>query len=91
MIFGLMFLGPGLLYLILAGWVSRRRKWAIKATFALAFVDMTLLGIVFVSFFGSSREALFVCTLCGLFVVALAVLTTLLARSLDALRRLETS
>lgn len=54
-------------------------------------MDMTLLGIVIVTFFGSSRDAIFICTICGMFVVALAVLTTLLGRALDALKRLETA
>ena len=88
-LFAAMFILPGMLYVILAAFVSRRRRWAIKATFALASVDMTLLGIVIVSFFGPSREGVILCTICGLFVIALAVLTTFLGRSLDALKRLE--
>jgi hypothetical protein len=88
-LFAAMFILPGLLYVILAAFVSRRRRWAIKATFALASLDMTLLGVVIVTFFGRSRESIILCTICGLFVVALAVLTTFLGRSLDALKRLE--
>ena len=79
----------GIAYLALAGWVSRRRRWAIKATFGLAFVDMTLLGMVVVSFFGSSRNSILVCIICFLFVVALGALTTFLGRSLEILKRLE--
>ena len=68
--------------------MSRRRGWAIKTTFALASLDMTLLGIVIVSSLGRSREDVLLCTICGLFVLALAALTTFLGRSLDALKRL---
>jgi hypothetical protein len=87
-LFAGLFILPGLLYVILAAFVSRRRRWAVKATFALASIDMTLLGIVIVTFFGPSREGILLCTICGLFVVALGVLTTFLGKSLDALNRL---
>lgn len=86
---GVILVLTGVAYLALAGWVSRRRKWAIKATFGLAFVDMTLLGMIVVSFFGSSRNSILVCIICFLFVVALGALTTFLGRSLEILKRLE--
>jgi peptidoglycan/LPS O-acetylase OafA/YrhL len=86
LIFALIFLVPGALYLVLATFVSRRRRWAVLASFALAMFDMTLLGVVFVTSWGSPGRAV-LCPLAGLFVVALAVMTAYLGRSLESLKR----
>ena len=85
-VFALLFILPGVLYLILATFVARKRKWAIVASLLLAMADMTLLGVLFVTSFGAPGAAL-MCVLAGLFVVALAVLTTFLGRSLEAIKR----
>jgi hypothetical protein len=86
LIFALIFLVPGVLYLILATFIIRRRRWAVMAGFALAMLDMTLLGIVFVTSWGTPSGPM-LCPLAGLFVVALGVMTTYLGRSLEALKR----
>lgn len=85
-IFSLMFIVPGALYLALAGFVAQRRRWAIISTLMLAMLDMTLLGILFVTSWGAPGAAM-MCLLAGLFVVALAVMTTFLGRSLETIRR----
>ena len=86
LVFALIFLVPGALYLVLATFVLRQRRWAVMASFALAMLDMTLLGIVFVTSWGSPSGRV-LCPLTGLFVVSLAVMTAYLGRSLEALKR----
>ena len=86
-IFALMFMIPGGLYLLLATWVARRRRWAVILCTALAMLDMMLLGLLFVTSWGAPGAAA-MCVLSGLFVVALGVMMTYLQRSLEALRRL---
>ena len=86
LIFALIFLVPGVLYVVLGTFIIRRRRWAVMATFALAMLDMTLLGIVFVTSWGTPSGPM-LCGLSGLFVVALGVMTTSLGRSLEALKR----
>ena len=86
LLFALMFLVPGALYIVLSAFVVRRRRWAIICSFMLAMLDMTLLGVLFVTSWGSS-DARVLCPLAGLFVVALAVMTTYLGRSLEVLKR----
>jgi hypothetical protein len=85
-IFSLMFLGPGVLYLMLAAFVAKRRRWAIVISLALAMLDMTLLGILFVTSWGAPGAAT-MCLISGLFVVALGVMTTYLGRSLEVLKQ----
>lgn len=85
-IFSAMFIIPGALYLALAGFVAQRRRWAIITTLLLAMMDMTLLGILFVTSWGAPGAAM-MCVLAGLFVVALGVMTTFLGRSLETVRR----
>jgi hypothetical protein len=86
-IFALMFVIPGALYLLLATWVARRRRWAVMLCTALAMLDMMLLGLLFVTSWGAPGAAA-MCVLSALFVVALGVMMTYLQRSLEALRRL---
>jgi peptidoglycan/LPS O-acetylase OafA/YrhL len=84
--FSFIFLIPGLLYIVLATFVARQRRWAVTSSLALAMLDMTLLGLLFVTCWGAPGAAI-VCVLAGLFVVALAVMTTHLGRSLEALKK----
>ena len=86
-IFALLFILPGLLYLLLATFVARQRRWAVIASLVLAMADMTLLGVLFVTCWGVPGAAL-LCVLAALFVVALGVMSTYLGRSLEALKRL---
>lgn len=86
-IFALMFMIPGALYLLLATWVARRRRWAVLSCTALAMLDMMLLGLLFVTSWGAPGAAA-MCVLSALFVVALGVMMTYLQRSREALRRL---
>ena len=85
-IFSLLFIVPGMLYLVLATFVARRKRWAIITSLLLAMLDMTLLGILFVTSWGAPGAAM-MCVLAGLFVAALAVMTTFLGRSLEIIRR----
>ena len=85
-LFALMFMVPGALYFILATFVARRKRWAIIAGFTLAMFDMTLLGVLFVTSWGTPVAPI-MCGVSGLFVVALAGLTTYLGRSLEHLKR----
>jgi hypothetical protein len=89
-IFALMFMIPGALYLLLATWVARRRRWAVILCTGLAMLDMVLLGLLFVTSW-SAPGAAAMCVLSALFVVALGVMMTYLQRSLEALRRGLTS
>ena len=80
-----MFLVPGLLYLLLSAFVTRRKKWAVSGTFVLAMLDMIILGIMFVSSWGTPKGEI-VCAISGTFVVAIAVLTTFLRRCFDSIK-----
>ena len=81
-----MFIVPGMLYFVLATFVGRRKRWAILTGSALAMLDMTLLGVLFVTSWGTPVAPV-LCPIAGLFVVALAVMNTFLGRSLEALRK----
>lgn len=85
-IFALMFIVPGVLYLALASFVVKQRRWAVITSLLLAMLDMTLLGILFVTSWGAPGAAM-MCLLAGLFVVALAVMTTFLGRSLESIKQ----
>ena len=89
-IFALSFLAPGVLYLVLAAWVARRRRWAILCSLGMAMLDMLFQGVLFVTSWGAPGAAV-MCPVAALFVVALAVMTTYLGRSLEALKHLATS
>jgi hypothetical protein len=86
-VFAMIFMVPGALYLVLATFVARQRRWAIISALGLAMVDMTLLGILFVTSWGT-RTATTLCPLAGMFVVTLAVLTHYLGRCLEARKRM---
>lgn len=83
--FGILFIGPGALYVLLSVWVARRRRWAVGLLMLLALLDLTLLGALFMSAVGQAG-ALLLCGVVGLFVVALAVLVALLARAWEGLK-----
>jgi hypothetical protein len=79
---------PGVMYLLLAAWVGRQRLWAARLMFLLAMLDMTLLGVIFVTFWGS-RQAMSICAVSALFVVTLGILSGFLGRGLESCKRLQ--
>jgi hypothetical protein len=79
---------PGLMYLLLATWVGRQRLWAARLMFLLAMLDMTLLGVIFVTFWGS-RRSISICAVSALFVVTLGILSGFLGRGLESCKRLQ--
>ena len=49
-IFSLLFLVPGALYLMLASWVARRKRWAVICSLALAMLGDTRAGYLEIDF-----------------------------------------
>jgi cytochrome bd-type quinol oxidase subunit 2 len=84
----LLFSIPGFLYLVLAVWVRRQKLWAARLMFALAALDMTMLGVILITFWGS-RQGVSICIVCGLFVVTLGLLSSFLGRGLEYRKRLQ--
>ena len=84
LIFAAMFLIPGVLYLFLSAFVTRKKRWAIWCTYALGMLDLVLLGILFVTSWGTP-DAHIICPIAGAFVVSIAVLTAFLRRCFEAL------
>ena len=80
------FIVPGLLYLILATWVARRRRWAVALSYGLAMLGMTLLGMLCVLLWGGKGSWTIILP-AGLFVVASATFMMYLRRSLQVLGR----
>jgi hypothetical protein len=82
-----LFLVPGILYMALASWVARGRKWAILASYALAWMNLPFLLLLFILLWGGTG-AWRVLVPIALFVVALGTLARYLVRSLEALKRM---
>ena len=84
----LLFSLPGFLYLVLAAWMRREKLWAARLMFGLAALDMTMLGVILITFWGS-RQGLSICIVCGLFVVTLGLLSSFLGRGLELRKTAE--
>jgi hypothetical protein len=80
------FIVPGLLYLILATWVARRRRWAVTLSYGLAMLGMTLMGMLFVLMWGGVG-AWRIELPAGLFALAIATLMMYLRGALAVLQR----
>ena len=82
-----LFLIPGFLYMALASWVARRRKWAIVTSYALAWMNLPFLLLLFILLWGGTGSWRVLIPI-ALFVVALGTLAMYLVRSLEALKRM---
>jgi hypothetical protein len=86
----LVYLGPGVLYLLFAIFLARRQRWAVIAGLILASIQAVLSAILFVVVLTQGPEAWLAIAICGLLVAALIQLIFHLSKSFEAIRLSET-
>ena len=86
----LVYLGPGVLYLLFAIFLARKQRWAVVAGLILASIQSVFAAILFVFVLAQGPEAWLAIAICGLLVAALIQLIFHLSKSFEAIRLSET-
>jgi len=85
----LVYLGPGVLYLLFAIFLARKQRWAVVAGLILASIQAILAAILFVVVLTQGPEAWLAIAVSGLLLAALVQLIFHLSKSFEAIRLTE--